>query len=140
MLMVIPNEGKLLFLNRALISDPADAEDYVVRLFQNDYFPDDDSTDGLFDECDFSGYVPFDVGAADFSLPVIVADIAVSIAGTPPSFTCTDLSPQTVYGWYMEGVDTGTVYAAARFDAARVMVNGSTETLDPFQFKLKTFA
>lgn len=139
MFMVIPNEGKLLFLARALISDPADTEDYIVRLFQNDYTPDDDSTAGLFDEADFAGYAPFDVADADFSTPVIVADVAETTAADPPTFTCTDLSPQTVYGWYMQGVDTGTVYAAQRFDLARVMVVGSVEALDPFKFRLKTF-
>lgn len=140
MLMVIPDAGKALWLTWALSSDGSDFEDFVITLFQNDYVPDDDSVVADFDDADFDGADPIILTRADFTDPTTTAHVAESEGVPAPEWTFGAGSPQTVYGWYMIGADSNTVLAAQRFDTARIMNVGATEKLDPFKFKLKTFA
>jgi hypothetical protein len=138
--MVIPNEGKLLWLEWALTGDGSSLEDFVVRLYSNNYTPVDGSTLANFTEATFTGYTELDIMRSDFSTPVIVANVAEAQTSVPPEWTCTGGAAQDIYGWYLVGVDSGKVLAAQRFDAVRTMAAGATETLDPFKIKLKTFA
>ena len=138
MLMVIPDEGKAYWLDTALGVSPA--EDLVVRLYQNNYTPVDGSTAGSFTAATFTGSGAITVNAADWAASVIVANVAQSDATPFPTWTHGGGASQTVYGWYALSSVTGLVVAAQRFDAARNMTSGSTEALDPFRLKLKTFA
>lgn len=138
MLMVIPNEGKELWLYWALGTDGTDLEDFEINLFQNNYTPDDDSTDSDFTVATFTGYAQVDADRAQFGAPAIIADVAYSTLNFVPTFICTGGAAQTVYGWWMRGRTSGIVLAAQRFDAPRVMTNGATEELDPFRIALQS--
>lgn len=140
MLMVIPNEGKLLWLYWAIGTDGSDLEDFVVDMFSNNETVDDASTGADFTIATFTGYAQVAVARADFGSPSIVSNIANINDPTFPEFTCTGGSPQTCYGWLMRGATSGTIVAGANFDTPRVMAPGATEQLDPFTYKFKTFA
>jgi hypothetical protein len=135
--MVIPNEGKAYLLDVALGVAPA--EDLVVRLYQNNYTPVDGSTAGSFTAGTFTGSGAITVPQANWSASVIVSDVAQSDATPFPSWTHGGGAAQTVYGWYALTSVTGLCVMAQRFDAARNMTSGSTEALDPFRMKSKTF-
>lgn len=138
--MVIPNEGKELWLYWALVTDGSDLEDFVLDLFQNDYTPDDDSTDSSFTVATFGGYAQLDLLRSEFSTPSIVSDVAESERAPAPEWTQTSGSAQTVYGWYLRGADSGIVLAAQRFDSPRTMATGATQVIDPCKLKLKTLS
>jgi hypothetical protein len=139
MLMVIPNEGKQLWLYYVLSSDGSDVEDFVVDLFSSNTTVVDASTGADFTIATFSGYAQVSVPRTDFGSTSIVSNVAQIDDTTPPAFTCSGGSPQTVYGWIMRGAVSGTIYAGQNFDTPRVMSGGASETLTPFRFKLKTF-
>ena len=137
MLMVIPNDGKLLHLMRALTSTTP--EDWEVQLYSNNYTPVDTSVPADFTAATFTGAGVWTIAVADWSSPVIVSDVAEMSAVPFPEWTCTAGASQTVYGWFAVGANSGDVLAAQRFDTARVMSVGATEQLDPFTIRLKTF-
>lgn len=138
MLMVVPNEGKVQFL--ATIFNPPTIENFVIELFKSNTTPDDDSVIGDFDLADFAGAGPWVVGPADWDAPIIVADVAEISLTVPPTWVHGGGAAQVVYGWVMYGEDTLDLFCAQRFDVARNMTSGSSESLDPFTIKLKSFA
>lgn len=138
MLMVIPNEGKVLAL--VTIFNPPTIEDFVIELYSNNYTPVDASVIGDFTPATFTGAGPITVGPADWDAPVVVSDVGEISLTVPPSWTHGGGASQIVYGWFMYGHDTLNMFAAQRFDVARNMTSGSTETLDPFTIECKTFA
>jgi hypothetical protein len=138
--MVIPNVGKLLWLEWALTGDGTTYEAVVVELYQSDTTPDADSVVTDFDVCDFTGYDIVVFARADFTTPAVVDDIAQTTGAPPPEYTCTGGSPQDAYGWIMYGQESETLLAAQRFDTVRSMAPGATEKLDPFTISLDQIA
>jgi hypothetical protein len=138
--MVIPNEGKELLLYWALGTDGSDLEDFILRLYKNDYTPVDGSSGANFTVSDFDGYMDLPILRANFDPVAIVANVAEIEYDTVPEFVCTGGAAQNAYGWYLLGDTSGKVIAAQRFDSPRSMAPGATERLDPFKIKLKTFA
>lgn len=136
--MIVPNEGKVYFNDTALGVSPA--EDLVFRLFQNNYTPVNGSTAGSFTAATFTGSGAITILASAWPGAVLVGDVAVNTAPTPPEWTHGGGAAQTVYGWYALTSVTGLVAMAQRFDAARVLTSGSKESLDPAAVSLKTFA
>jgi hypothetical protein len=137
--MVIPDEGKELWLKWALTSDGSDLEDFTLELYKNDYTPVDGSTQADFSASTFTGYASEPVARADFGAPAIVGHIAYALLGFVPTYTCTGGSPELAYGWFMFSNISEKVVAAQRFDNPRAMASGATETLDPFRIALQTF-
>ncbi len=138
--MVIPNGGKLLALDRWIDPAGTGGENWIIRLYSNNYTPVDGSTLGDFTEATFTGYAAVTLVAGTFPASSIVSNEAVTTYPTAPTFTCTGGGGQTVYGWYAEGATTGTVLAAQKFDASRALVSGASEKIDPFPIKFKSFA
>jgi hypothetical protein len=138
--MVIPDSGKAYFLLICFGSQSAAAGSLHLRLFKNDYTPVDTSGLGDFTEADFSGYSEIVIAPADWDDAFIVSNVAEMQTLTAPSWTATAGTPNTVYGWYLVFTGSSIVVAAQRFDSPRDMSPGAVETLDPFKFKLKTFA
>lgn len=138
MLMVMPDEGKLAAAD--LIFRGTGSEDYKLDLFKNNYTIIDTTTWTDLVVANFTGYNQISITRASFSTAIISAGVAVSARAVAPVFTCTGGAAQTVYGWALRGVTSGSIWFAANFDTPRVMGPGATETLDPFQFKGKTFA
>lgn len=137
--MVIPNEGKLIWLDWAMQNAGSPTEDYSLRLYSNNYTPVDGTTETDFTESAFTGYVRVNIDQADMGGSGLVGNVAVSECDFVPVFTCTGGAPELAYGWYLIGRTSGTVLAAQRFDAARTMASGATESIDPFTLSLETF-
>jgi hypothetical protein len=138
--MVVPNEGKALWLDRMLrLVDAEGGDGWEVALYDNNYTPIDTSSFADFDLATFTGGDPIAIADGDWPASNVVANVALSTLATPPSWTCTGGGPDICYGWLLYGVTSGKVYAAQRFDSARTMDIGATETLDPYAIKLKTF-
>lgn len=135
---VVPDEGKIEWLARALLGSGLNIDDYVFKLYQNNYTPVDGSTASDFTIATFTGYANVTVAHGTFPTPTITSHVAIS-AVTPINFTCTGGSSQTCYGVVVIGSVSGKVLLAALFDTPRVMTTGATETITP-QVKLKTFA
>lgn len=135
--MLIPNEGKAQFLE--IIFNPPAVERFSIELYKNNYTPVDASTVVNFTPADFAGAGPWDVAGGDWDAAGVTLDVGEIQLTTPPTWTHGGGAAQLVYGWFMYGQDTLICYAAQRFDVARNMTSGSTETLDPFKIKCKTF-
>lgn len=139
MKMVIPNEGKVAWLDWAMGNGVVLREDYVLSLYQNNYTPVDGSTGTDFTDSTFPGYADVDIDQTDMGAAAVVANVAVSECNFVPVFTCTGGAGELAYGWYLAGRTSGLVLAAQRFDVARNMTSGATESIDPFTISLKTF-
>jgi len=118
MAVVYTYEAKEKSLNDLLST----LQTFQMRLFQNDFTPDNDSVDADFDQCDFSGYNQIgptwgavlpdgDGNAATIALVCVFAHDGGGTAND-------------VYGWYLigdEGGPTIVLYAERFGDAPRVM-------------------
>lgn len=138
-LMVVPDEGKILWLYWALCTDGSDLEDFTLKTFQNDYTPDDSSTASSFTVSSFTGYSNVSIARSSLPTPTITSHVAITTRSAVPTFTCTAGAGQNMYGWYLVGASSGKVVAAQRFDNPRVMAAGAQEQIQ-VQFKFKTFA
>lgn len=138
--MVAPDEGKLELLDWLFRVDASDAFPLQLALFTNDYTPVDDSTLDSFTQAEFTGGDPIAIERDEFGPAAIVSHVAYITRSPAPSWTCTAGSSETCYGWVLYDNNTGHAILAQRFDVARVMSVGATETLDPFKIALKSFA
>jgi hypothetical protein len=138
--MVIPNEGKILLLDRAMCGPTNAPEDYTLSLFKSNTTVVDASVAADFTPAAFTGSGSISIARSSLPLPTISAGIATTTRATAPSWANSGVTTETVYGWILVGATSGKLIAGQNFDAPRVMAPGSIETLDPFQFKLKTFA
>lgn len=136
--MVVPNEGKLKMLDE-IFRLTTSRESFVLDLFSNNETVDDASTGADFTIATFTGYAQVAIARGDFSAATIVSNEGTITKTAAPSFTCTAGSPQTVFGWILRGATSGIVYAGQNFDVSRSMAPGSTESIDPFTFKDKTY-
>ena len=134
--MVLPNEGKTLWLARVV--DTSSAEDLVVELFRNNYTPTETDTLSNYLTPSFAGYAPVTLTSADWITPYLIPNLGYLQSINPPRYDCTGGVPEIVYGWFMYGATTTKVYAAQRFDTPRTMAVGLSEVLTPFRFALKT--
>lgn len=139
MLGVVPDEGKVLWLYWALVTDGSDLEDFIVDLFASNTVVDDASTAADFTLATFTGYLQVPIARGDFSSPVIVSDVAETNNPTAPQFNCTGGAPETCYGWIMRGDTSGKIVFGQNFDVPRVMSAGASELLSPFTLKFKSF-
>lgn len=136
--MVMPDEGKARVGD--IIFHGTAGEDYVLDLFKSNTTVVDTSTGSDFTIANFTGYNQISITRASISTAVIVAAVAVNARAVAPVFSCTGGAAQVVYGWILRGASSGLLYFGQNFDTPRTMGPGATETLDPFQFKTKTFA
>lgn len=137
--MVIPNEGKILLLDRALCAPTNAPEDYTLYLFVNNVTVGDASTFADFTTATFTGGGGIAIARSSLPTPTITSNVAITTRATAPSWTNTGATTETAYGWILKGNTSGKVIAGQNFDTPRVMSPGATETLNPFQFSLKTF-
>lgn len=126
---VIPNEGKILLLQRALQTTGASVEDYTLRGYSNNYTPVDGTTAANFTESAFGGYSAVSITHASFAAPTISSNQGTSTSSTPGTFSCTSGAAENMYGCWLQGVTSGKVIAAVRFDNVRSMAPGATETV-----------
>lgn len=125
--------GALLATDTTTLNQAANA--LKMRLFQNNYAPNDGSLIGNFTESTFDGY-----GAISLALGPQVAFVdpvtgQQGIQIVPPAggwvYTCSGgaAEPQTIYGYYLTD-KTGTVVYAAQALPVPVVMTGAGQQID----------
>src|SRR6185295_5873504 len=135
--VVIPNEGKLLWDQWAVNANPDDRLQF--GWFANDVDPDDDTVFADVTPSAFGGFTFFDLDKTNLSAAVIVANVSQILLDTPPQFICTTAPNEDVLGWYLLNYTTSTIMAIFQFEDALTMRPGASITLDPCKFLLKGF-
>lgn len=136
--MVIINTGKLKLIDWMLRDTGAGLEALVVKLFSNNHVPTPGDVIGDYTEATFTGYAAVTVARSGYGAPSLDGDEAVITATSPPTYSCTGGGGQTCYGWYAVGATSGVLIAAQRFDSARAIIAGSSESLSPFAVRMGT--
>lgn len=131
MALVTPNGGELELLDKMLKDALSTDENYVLKLYKNDYTPDDNSVEASFTEADFTNYAARTLSRVSWNASVTVSNKAETSYGSgPQSWTC-GASGNTVYGYYVTGATSGTVLWAERFSTSRVLADGDVLNITP---------
>ena len=131
MALVTPNLGELELLDKMLKDALSSDEDYILKLYGNDYTPDDNSAEASFTEPVFTNYAARTLTRAAWNDAVTISDKAETSYGTTPqSWTC-GATGDTVYGYYVTGATSGVVLWAERFATSRVLADGDILNLTP---------
>jgi hypothetical protein len=129
MALVVPNEGEIELLKKLLINT-ADTESYSLRLFKNDYTPDQSTSLGNFTEADFTNYALKTLARSDWGTPTMDANNKAQSQISVQSWTC-GLTGNTVYGYYVVGATSGKVLWAERFNVSRSLGDGDVLNVTP---------
>jgi len=111
--LIIPNEGELELLDKMLKVALAVDEDYVLKLYKNNYTPTATSTSSDFTEADFDGYSEKTLVRASWNASVTVSGKA-STSYPQQTWTCGSVT-NDIYGYFVMGADSGKVLWAERF-------------------------
>ena len=131
MALYTPNQGELELLDKMLKDPLVTDENYILRLYQNNYTPDDSSVVGSFTEASFTNYAAVTMTRAGWNASVTVSNKAESSYGSAPlSWTC-GASGNTVYGYYVSGATSSVVLWAEKFATSRVLANADVLQLTP---------
>ena len=130
MALVVPNEGEIELLKKCLINT-TDTEDFLLRLYKNNYAPDENTTLTSFTEANFTNYAEKTITRGDWTNPPTMdpmnkAQCQVSIQ----SWTC-GLTGNTVYGYYIVGSVSNKILWAEQFNVARVLADGDILNVTP---------
>lgn len=127
--LIVPNEGEIELLKKLLINT-ADTENYILRLYQNNYTPDENTTLLSFTEADFSNYAEVTLARSDWATPTLDGNNKASSSVSQHYWTC-GLTGNTVYGYYVVGETSGKVLWSERFGSLRVLSDGDVLFLTP---------
>lgn len=131
MALYTPNQGELELLDKMLKDPLVTDENYILRLYQNNYTPDDSSVPGSFTEASFTNYAAVTMTRANWNASVTVSNKAESSYGSAPlAWTC-GASGNTVYGYYVSGATSSVVLWAEKFATSRVLANADVLQLTP---------
>jgi hypothetical protein len=129
--LVVPNLGELELLDKMLSDALSVDENYILKLYTNNYTPDQNSGANSFVEATFTGYAAKTLTRTNWNTAVIVSNKAESSYGTAPqSWTCTGTG-QTIFGYWIIGATSGTALWAELFSVSRVLANGDVLNLTP---------
>ena len=128
MALVVPDLGEIELLTK-LLKNTADTEDYILKLYKNNYTPISATVVGSFTEADFTNYADKTIARSDWATPSTVSNKAESSVATQ-SWTC-GVTTNTIYGYYVVGATSGVCLWAEEFAAARVLADGDILNLTP---------
>jgi hypothetical protein len=126
--LVVPDLGEIELLTK-LLKNTADTEDYILKLYKNNYTPIAATVVGSFTEADFTNYADKTIARSDWATPSTVSNKAESSVATQ-SWTC-GVTTNTIYGYYVVGATSGVCLWAEEFAAARVLADGDILNLTP---------
>jgi len=130
MALVVPNAGELELLDKMLKDALSLNEDYILKLFQNDYTPDQTTANGSLTEANFTNYAAVTLTRAGWNSAVTVSNKAESSYGSAAqSWTC-GTTGNTIYGYWVAN-PSNVVLWAERFAVSRVLANGDVLNLTP---------
>ena len=128
MTFVLADQGKIQLLQKILKVALTANENYILKLFANDYTPDQSSAPGSFTEASFTNYAARTLTRTNWSAAVITErETAESSYGIQPvAWTC-GTTGNSLYGYWIEGATSGKVLWAERFVTCREF--GETDVL-----------
>lgn len=128
MALVVSNAGELLLLSNCLNSTTT-PENLTLKLYKTDVTPTATSVAADFTVCDFTGYSDLTLTRGSWTSPSTVSGNAET-SYTATTFTNSGAS-QTVYGYYVVGATSGTLYWAEKFATSRTLNTSEALTLSP---------
>lgn len=125
------NTGELELLDKMLKDALSTNENYILKLYKNDYTPDDSTAQSSFTEATFTNYAARTLTRAGWNAAVTVSNKAeTSYSSAPRSWTC-GATGNTVYGYWVIGATSNTCLWAERFATSRVLASGDVLNLTP---------
>lgn len=121
MTLVVPNVGENLMLAHAL--NKTAPEDLTLKLYKNNVTPGESDTAGTFTEATFTGYASVSLTGSNWTITSGAPTAAVYAQQTFQSSA--NQTPETVYGYFVIGASSGTLYWAERFDTSQVIQNNN---------------
>lgn len=129
--LVVPNAGELELLDKMLKDALSSNEDYILKLFRNDYTPDQTTAAGSLTEANFTNYAAVTLTRSGWNSAVTVSNKAESSYGSAAqSWTC-GTTGNTIYGYWVTGATSSAVLWAERFAVSRVLASGDVLNLTP---------
>ena len=128
MALVTPNAGELELLDKMLKDALSSDEDYILKLYSNDYTPDQAAVTASFTEANFTNYAATTLTRAGWSSAATVSNKAESSYATQ-SWTC-GATGNTIYGYYVCN-PSDTVLWAEKFAVSRTLADGDVLNLTP---------
>lgn len=129
--LVVPDQGELELLDKMLKDALSTNENYILKLYRNDYTPASNSAPGSFTEANFTNYAARTLTRINWNAAVTVSGKAESsYATTPQSWTC-GATGNTIYGYWVEAATSAKVLWAERFSTSRVLANGDVLNITP---------
>lgn len=123
------NVGELELLDKMLKDALSVNEDYILKLFQNDYTPDQTTAPGSLTEANFTSYAAKTLTRSGWNSAVTVSNKAESSFGSAAqSWTC-GTTGNTIYGYWVTGATSNAVLWAERFAVSRVLASGDQPRL-----------
>jgi len=130
--LLVPNVGEVVLLTNTL--NGGTLENWTLKLFKSNTTPAEGDTAGTFTEADFTGYsaktLTRSVSGSTWATPS-TAGGTTSSSYAAQTFTSSDSTSQTIYGYFIVGATTGTLIYAERFGTARNLVSPDTLTVTP---------
>lgn len=117
--LIIPNEGELELLDKMLKAALVTDEDYVLKLYKNNYTPSASTTEADFTEADFDGYSAKTLLRANWNSSTTVSGKA-STTYPQQTWTC-GVTTNDIYGYYVLGADSNKVLWAERFSNTKTL-------------------
>jgi hypothetical protein len=128
--LVIANVGECELLDKMLKDALSTDENYTLKLFKSNTTPSASSVAGDFSEADFTGYSAKTLTRAGWNAATTVSGKAKSVYGTTQSWTC-GATGNTIYGYYIVGATSGTLFWAERFSAAKTLNDTDVLNITP---------
>lgn len=128
MALVVADVGELKLLDNA--TGKGTPENLTLKLYKNNYTPVAGSVAGDFTVADFTNYVNKTLTIATWGAATTVSNKGSATYGSAQTWTC-GATGNTVYGYYIIGASSGTLYWAEKFDTARTLANGDTLNITP---------
>ena len=132
MALVVPDEGELELLDKMLLDALSVDENYVLKLFKNDFTPANTTSAGSLTEADFTNYAAKTLSRATWNVAVTNgSNKAETSYDTSPQSWTAGTTGNTIYGYYVVGAASTAVLWAERFATARVLSDGDVLNLTP---------
>lgn len=121
MTLVVPNVGENLMLAHAL--NKTAPEDLTLKLYKSNTTPGETDTASTYTEADFTGYSSVSLTGTNWT---ITNGNPTSAAYSQQTFqSSANQTPQTIYGYFVVGASSGTLYWAERFSSSQVIQNNN---------------
>lgn len=129
MALITSNAAECALLDKMLKSALVSDENYILKLFRNDYTPDDNYAAASFTEANFTNYAAKTLTRSAWASAAVVSSKAQTSYATQ-SWTCGS-SGNTIYGMYVVGSSSGTVLWSERFGSTRVVADQDVLSVTP---------